>query len=291
MAGEYGATIISSYGSEGSFSHLMTTPFYPIFGEGTEGEGENAEAVVKCEFVKGYVFDYNNSKTLLEPIPIKPKTFTITGGSAVSKVYVQLAMRKTTGELIPDQCKLVEESELESPPNKHPKLPITSNFHANILELTGDKAVVKTDEPVYGSEEDIFKWYIILAEFEKGDVKSLYLRDNIHLNMLKIRQMFNENDPENSSDEVFPVIANMEDQFTEKSPKQHHEGNGVLPFVGLGLAFNKDLLGQNALEIFYDPENGVVRYALDTQNPLLLNQIDTMIGEAIEDHLTEYEHN
>jgi len=265
VAGGNGYTMGGNH-SQGIFSNMITSPFYPNF---TVTE-TNGQETVKVRFTKGYVFDYSNSATLLDPIPIKcPEEFTVVGQNTATAVYVMLTMLKSTGELVKKECKIIAENGdgwVPAPDtNDYKRLPITSMVQTHRDGAQYNKGAVSQDV-AHESEEDKFKWFIKLAEFENGDIKELYLRDNIHLNLLKIRQLGTASDP--SSANEYPVIAGGEKTIEPVTNKKivekhnHFHGNGILPFIRIGkMADNDEDMqdnDQNLLLMRYDIEKGVL---------------------------------
>lgn len=271
MAGESGVTLITSQG-EGVRTTYMSTPFYPIFK--TEGEGDDATLTV--QFNRGYIFDYSNSKTLLTPIPVYSKPLPVR--DAEQSFYVQIKMEKGTGKVVEgeDNIKVIDGTDVKNNPdaNAYEKLPLTSKYH-----LDGGK-------PLGGVNPDningTFIWYLKLAEFNKKQITNLYLRDNIHLNLIKIRQL---GDP--SSDETYPIVGYQEDSYDPKSPTTYKMGNGILHFSAVGKMSDKDLRvgGNNLVQVKY--KNGVIRIGVSTEDVYekLKTELQTLVKNAIDDHL------
>jgi len=268
MAGESGFTIWSSQGGDGIATQAVTTPFYPIFSFNEAGD-------LSVQFSQGYIFDYSNSKALLDPVPVKSGVFQIEGEGAESKFYVRIAFQKSNGQVIKTdgECKIVAESELPAnvkQRNAYERLPITSDFHFGVQNDAGIAVAIDPED-----QAGNFYWYMKLIEFEKAQIKTLYLRDNLHLNLLKIRQMGNL-----GSNEQVPVICKNESYHNPKSPTQHWQGNGVLSFISIGKITNGKFeqdQGENLIEFQYDDGKGVLKIGISDQ--LIETKLQGAMGE------------
>ncbi len=183
---------------------LMTQPFMPkarLTGISTEGESQ-----YEVTFNQGYVFDYAAGG---RRIPAAPLTHSMEG-------------------------------------NENFTLDITVDHNLGTIigaEITKDGTAFSNIDNIAGVSqiEDMIQvvpaeYRLDLASFEDGDLKELYIRENIHLHLRGHRQLFDEFLDENEDDAVgHAIFKNLDSSFP----------NGFIDYRALALDPRPD----NKLEI------------------------------------------
>ena len=250
----------SSSGSQAIFNFLISSPFYPNL----TPSGEQS----KLEFNAGYIFDYNNFDTLREPIEVEQPpeeelpegqdTF-ILEKTGDKTFHILLEIYKTSGKIKKATFKEGEPPDYsETGPFKFPMS----------TDRSSDNGV---NGPIFKDRKDsTLELGIILAKFKGQILEELYLRENIHLNLLAIRSFGQANaNSEGADGEVtFPLIklddteGNTADDANEDnpSPNNFHLKNGPLSLIGLSTI---DTMDNNILVIEYDDQAGLIRLGVD----------------------------
>jgi len=268
--GEKGYGAVSNNGENSIFTQFITNPFYPLFEE-NEVNGQTNRTV---KFSKAYIFDYQNSDSLLAPIEVTSGPWSL-NDEEDQEFYVEITFSKFTGKVM--SARIVDgdmkvEGEGEEGANHFKKLRLTSEFDSDSVkysEISSKDGTPNTEDP---KEEEAggvqFKWYILLAKFVKGEPTELFLRDNIHLSLPKFRQLGVPVEEEavggldGVDNQHYPLIASYDNSLASPA----NGPNGVIAFNALTAYAREYDDGQsssrhprNGTEIIHDIERGVLR--------------------------------
>ena len=243
----------SSSGSQAIFNFLISSPFYPNI----TPSGEQS----KLEFNAGYIFDYNDFTTLAEPIEVEMpegKTEFILEKTGSKTFHIEIDVYETSGKI---KAARFKEGEIPDVQGTGPyKLPYST-------DRPTDNGV--GFNPVFKDERDkITKIRIILAKFKGEILEELYLRENLHLNLLALRVYGAVSAGEEAGEgKTYPLV--VEDTKIEggsddnPSPDYFNLQNGALGLIGFGLNQN---MTQNDLSIEYDEQTRILRFGLEGTN-------------------------
>ena len=241
---------VSSSGSRAILNFLISSPFYPNL----TPSGERT----KLEFNAGYIFDYNDFTTLAEPIEVEMpegETEFFLEKTGSKTFYVEIEVYATSGKI---RAAKFKEGEIPDTQGTGPyKLPYST-------DRSSDNGV--GFDPVFkGQRDKITKIRIILAKFKGEILEELYLRENLHLNLLSLRVYGLAGAQEEAGEgQTFPLV--IEDTEIEEgnednpSPDSFSLQNGALSLIGIASDQNID---RNDLSIRFDYQTKILYLGLD----------------------------
>lgn len=238
---------------------VMSQPFQPRVNPTSNNQ-------YKLRFNTGYIFDYNDLRTLKEPIEVKiaegagqEETVVIQGVEKKNRYflldegtkttyYVLLHIKRNNGKI--DKAEIHQGSIPDTIPN-----------HFEKLSPTTDKSVFSNDNRLE-QRELIAKVPIKLAEFNGPFLERIYLRENIHLNLLKLAAFGYEGEEAVGNQTPVPIVAEYHNDMEVETDE------GMVTEVNLGAA--NSVLAIRGLIPDPNLENNVLTIEVNPDNPGLI---------------------
>jgi len=238
---------------------VMSQPFQPRINPTSNDK-------YKLRFNTGYIFDYNDLRTLKEPIEVKiaegageEETVVIDGvekknryflldESTKTTYYVLLHIKRTNGKI--DKAEIRQGSIPDTVPN-----------HFEKLSPTTDRSVFSNDNRI-DQRQLIAQVPIKIAEFNGPFLDRIYLRENLHLNLLKLAAFGYEGEEAQGNQTPVPIVIEQHNDM------QVETDLGMVSEVNLGVA--NSVLGIRGLIPDPNVENNVLTMEVNPQNPGLI---------------------
>ena len=254
---------------------VMSQPFQPRVNPTSNNQ-------YKLRFNTGYIFDYNDLRTLKEPIEVKiaegagqEETVVIEGVETKNRYflldegtkttyYVLLHIKRSNGKI--DKAEIRQGSIPDTVPNGFEK-----------LSPTTDGSVFTNDNRI-DQRQLIAQVPIKIAEFNGPFLERIYLRENLHLNLLKLAAFGYEGEEAQGNQTPVPIVIRQHNDMQVETDR------GMENEVNLGIA--NSVLGIRGLIPDPNLENNVLTMEVSSDNPGLImlgvdgNQFEPAAGDG-----------